>query len=284
MTERKADLLLFTAAVLWGSSYVFSDILLVDGLSTLQIMAVRFCMAAAGISAVFNKRLFGNFSKDAVKCGATIGIMHFFGIMLELKGLELSPASKAGFLVSVNVIFVPVLMWLVGKNKPKARLALCAVSTFFGVALMSLKSNMTIGVGELMLLAAGFLYAASTVALVILSKNASSIQITFVQFVAIAALSVVSLLFVHMPPVHISASAWGALIFLAAVCSVFCYILKNWAIKFTSATKGTIILSTEGIFTAILSGIILHQMLTPRMIAGAAIIFASVLYAELCCG
>jgi drug/metabolite transporter (DMT)-like permease len=281
MTEKKADMLLLLAAVVWGSSYVFSNILLDDGLPSLQIMALRFLLSCIGMILVFNKKLFAGFSPDAVKCGVAIGVSHFCGLLLELKGIELSSASKAGFLVSTNVIFLPFLIWIVFKKRPKTSIIFCTITTFFGIGLLSLKSDITFNLGDFLLVVAGLMYAISTAALLKLAKNASRIQITFFQFVSITLLSAVFLIFTGGVKLNISAESWGSLIYLAATCSILCYILKNWALKFTSATRGTIILSTEGIFTAILSAIILREMMTPRMIIGALIIFGSIIYAEL---
>ena len=68
-----------------------------------------------------------------------------------------------------------------------------------------------------------------------------------------------------------------ALLEQAGIPTVACFIIKNIAIRYMDPVRCTMILSTESVFCAIVSWLLLREVMTPRMLLGAALIFAGVL-------
>ena len=57
--------------------------------------------------------------------------------------------------------------------------------------------------------------------------------------------------------------------------------IKNITIRYMSPVRCSLILSTESVFCAILSAIILHERITLRMLFGIVLIFSGVLLEQL---
>src|SRR5699024_10078655 len=74
---------------------------------------------------------------------------------------------------------------------------------------------------------------------------------------------------------------WYAIIYLAIFSTTIAYVCQNWAFQYTTATRAAIILSTEALFGTIMSVLILHEVLSGRMIFGAILIMLAILIAEL---
>lgn len=81
-------------------------------------------------------------------------------------------------------------------------------------------------------------------------------------------------------PTSIEKEGMLSIVYLAIFSTVIAYLCQNIAYKHTSATKGAIILSMESFFGMAFSVLFLHELLTGRMIAGAALILLAILLAE----
>ncbi|CAM9089866.1 unnamed protein product [Scytosiphon promiscuus] len=74
----------------------------------------------------------------ATRAGAELGLWLFLGGTVQVWGLELTSASRAGFLVQLTTVFVPVLEAFLGRRKLKPQVWFaCALATV-GVAMVSL--------------------------------------------------------------------------------------------------------------------------------------------------
>ena len=64
-------------------------------------------------------------------------------------------------------------------------------------------------------------------------------------------------------------------------CTVLGFSAQLWAQKHTSANHAAILFTLEPVFAALTSYVVLHERLSSRTLAGAALIFAAILLAEL---
>ena len=73
----------------------------------------------------------------------------------------------------------------------------------------------------------------------------------------------------------------GGLLYLAVFSTTVAYLLQNSGQKYLSASTSAILLSMESVFGALFSVIFLKDVLTGKMLAGCALMFAAVLLSEL---
>ncbi|CAM9817987.1 unnamed protein product, partial [Hapterophycus canaliculatus] len=82
----------------------------------------------------------------ATRAGAELGLWLFLGGTVQVWGLELTTASRAGFLVQLTTVIVPVLEAFLGRRKLKPQVWFaCALATV-GVAMVSLGGVLPPGV------------------------------------------------------------------------------------------------------------------------------------------
>ena len=65
------------------------------------------------------------------------------------------------------------------------------------------------------------------------------------------------------------------------VSTTICYLLQTACQKYVDETKAAIILSMESVFGTLFSILLLHEVITPRMVAGCTVILAAVIISNL---
>ncbi len=109
-TSHRGILLLLLTTLLWGTSFSLLKYLISD-LSPAMILAVRFTIAAVAF-APWLRRL----NPALIRAGVLLGCLYFAECSSALIGLETISANRSAFIVSLNVILVPLLGTLVGQK------------------------------------------------------------------------------------------------------------------------------------------------------------------------
>lgn len=274
MSQRNASLLLLAASAMWGSSFVASKHCINSGMLQFEIVFWRFALGTLLTALVFRRQL-RHPTRSAVRTGAALGLLTVLTFTLEMFGLAVTDASKASFLTATNIVMMPFLYALFFRVRPSRRSLLAAALAMAGVGLLSLTEGFgRVAPGDLLLLLDAATYGLNSILLMKLAGEDSRVQISFFQFLTTAACMGVLTLFQGTGGARTATAALSVL-YLAAVPTVLCYLIKNFTLQYLGPVRCTLILSTESIFCALLSALLLGERMTPRMLAGVALI---------CCG
>ena len=102
-----------------------------------------------------------------------------------------------------------------------------------------------------------------------------------VQMITVFVLSAVSLLIFGENDLQVTTQGWLSVLYLGVISTTVCYLLQTACQKYVDETKAAIVLSMESVFGTIFSIIILHEVITLRMVIGCAIILAAVIISNL---
>ena len=100
MSTKKANLILTTCSMAWGTSYIFMK-LGIEGLSPLMLMALRTGIAFLILVLIFFKRLL-KVNKRLLLYSAITGFLLFTNLTPILYGLNTITASQSGFILSTT--------------------------------------------------------------------------------------------------------------------------------------------------------------------------------------
>lgn len=278
MGKYKGELLMLITAVMWGSGFVGMAMGL-EYLTVFQLMAGRFILATVLLALVFHKKL-KLITKNVLWKGATLGAILFFAFTLQTWGLEYTTPSKNAFLTAINVIIVPIIAYLIYKRKIDRFESLAAVLAVVGIGFLSLQGSMTINIGDMLSILCAVAFAFDIFYTNVFVKTEDALALTIVQFATAAVLGVIGVVVLGEVPTHIEPEAAYILVYLAVFCTLIAYACQNVGMQYANPTKSAIILSTEALFGTIFSVIILHEMLTGRMIFGCVLIFIAIIFAE----
>ncbi len=274
--EQKATVLLFLAAFMWGSSFVGSKICLNAGMKPFETVFYRMAIGTVGMAIIFHKEL-RHFSRESLTAGGLLGLVTSLIYTAEMFGISMVETTKASFLTSTNIVMMPFLCALFFKTKPAVRSFVAAFVTVCGVAVMNFTGgeSFSLALGDLLLLCAGFLYAMSSIVASKFGRNSSTVQMTFLQMLVTMIYTGIFTLFEDRvgtyPP-----QAIGAVLYLAIGPTLICFLMKNYALQYVSPLRCALVLSTEGVFCALLSVAILHDRVTVKMLIGILLIFAGI--------
>ena len=274
--EQKSVVLLFLASLMWGSSFVGSKICLNAGMLPFETVFYRMVLGCAFLAVLFRKEL-RHFSREALTGGVLLGIVTSMTYTVEMFGISLVETTKASFLTSTNIVMMPFLCALFLKTPLSLRSFLAAFVTISGVAVMNLTDgeSFSIARGDSLLLLAGLLYATGSIVAARFGRDVSPVQMTFLQLFVTMIYTGIMMLFEgrcgSYPP-----QAVGAILYLAVGPTFICFLIKNYALHYLAPLKCTLILSTEGVFCALLSLLILHDHLTVKLVLGILLIFTGI--------
>ena len=279
MKQYIGDGMLLITAIVWGSGFVVTAIAL-EYLTAYQVMAGRFILAAIILSLLFGKK-FKTFTKSVIWKGAILGTILYIGFALQTVGLEYTTPSKNAFLTAVNVVIVPLIAYMVYKRKVDRYETIGSIITLIGIGFLSLQGSMTISIGDALSLACAVAFAFDIFYTNHFVKKEDALSLTIVQFITASFIAVIAVLIQGDIPTTFEKEALYSIIYLAVFSTTIAYVCQNIAFQYTTATKGAIILSLESFFGMLLSVLFLHEVLTGRMIIGAALIMIAILITEL---
>lgn len=284
-TKKVASIVgLFVVAIIWGSTFTANKIVL-NTLTPMSLMAVRFTLAFVIMSVIFRKR-FNGLKFNDLKGGILCGISLFLAFILQTYGLLYTDAGKQAFLSGAYVIAVPFLTWFAFKKKPSLKVYLGTIICFFGIALISLQSGFKIEFGDLLTLISSLFFAAQIVIAGYFVKSEDPAVMSTVQFGVMGGLSFATALLIGdyaflSITKNIFAISSVSLIYLGVVGTAVAYYLQILCQKYANPTTTSIVLSLEAVFGSILAVVILGEVFTMKMILGAVAILVAILISEL---
>ena len=276
--QLKADFAMLVVTMFWGSSYLFMKLGLMD-IHVLNLIAMRFGIAFLLSGAIFYKRLL-KVDKSTFYRGMILGILLFFVFVAITYGMQYTSATHAGFLVSLAVVFVPILASTMTGQKIQIRVIVSVCAAILGVALLTLNDKFRINPGDILCILGAILYAVHIIVTSVFTRTANAITMGTVQLGFTGLLGLFFGMFFGGSQLPSTPNAWVAVLALSILCSAFGFIVQTVTQKYTPPTHTGLIFSTEPVFTVIFAYFFQGETLSPRGIAGAFIVLLSVIFAE----
>jgi drug/metabolite transporter (DMT)-like permease len=276
---RRAEGILFLMTLVWGTTFTFSKILL-DEMSPLQAIALRFLLSAIILGVLFGRSIFPLTTRQ-LRPGAILGVLLFAGFAVQNIGLGLTTASKSGFLTALTVVFVPLLQIGIEHKSPHWGNIAGALVVAAGLWMLTTPEGSAFNLGDALTLACALAFSFYMIYLDIFSGMGSVLQLTFVQ-VAVNAILAVMISMIVDPPLHaVSGGAVATVIYLTVFATVLTTLGQTRFQKDTTPTRAAIIFSGEPVIAAIVAAFVLHERLGSMGILGGALILIGILLSEL---
>lgn len=275
LASRRVDLLLLLVAVVWGSGYLAAKTLTgVVGVPV--ILSLRFLITAIALGAWWWLLTRCVPSRREVATGIVLGATQAGVLVLETYGIADTSATNAGLIISLTVVFTPLMEAAAAKVPVPRAVFVAGVVAVAGVCLLvsgdGLQAPRT---GDVLVLGAALVRSIHVTALAGLTRGRqfSSVNLTLVQAVVCA------VVFTAADPSGVVAAVrtftpaqWSAVLYLGLGCSMFAFVVQTWAIRRTSASRASLLMGT-GLIWAVAIGISFgNDTLTLVAAAGAVLI------------
>lgn len=271
--------MILLVTLFWGTSYSFMKIGL-DTLEPFNLIAWRFGVAFLAAGFLFRKKI-RHADRKAVQYALLLGTLLFGVFVCIIFGLRNTSTSNAGFLMSMTVIFVPVLTALFLKIKPDKRLIAGIAIAVAGIALLTLKPHAAVQSGDALCILAALFFAVHIIVTGRAAKHADSITVGVLQLGFAALLGVVFSFLFEQPTLPHTAAGWLSILALGILCSAIGFVLQAIAQKYTSPTHTGLIFALEPVVTAFFGICFMKETLTVQGYIGAGLVLAGVAVCEL---
>ena len=286
-----AHILLLGVVAVWGATFVLIKDAL-DDASPLLFNLLRMTLAAIALALV-NRRHLRQIPRSTLIAGAIVGFFLAAGYQFQTAGLARTTAAKSAFITGLVVVFVPLLTAIPalrpsGTHAPRWTALLGAILAFIGLLFLTNPPGTTaaniftsIGIGDLLTLICALAFAGHLLSLAHTSSRIpipqlSTLQVAFAALVMLLTLPLGGRLYLHLTPRLITALAITSLLATAAA-----FTIQSWAQQHLPATHTALLLTLEPVFAWLISFLFLHERLSQRSLAGAALILTGILITEL---
>ena len=283
--RRRAELLLFSITVIWGSTFVITKGLLEEN-SPFFYSGIRFTIAALIVFLLFPRRCL-NVPAQTLRHGAVLGLLLYAGFILQTVGIRLTTASKAAFFTGMLVPLTPLVHFAAQRifHTTRRRLTLGNILgvglAAFGLYLLTSPAGSELNSGDALNLACAFFFAAFIVYLDAVPADTDKLQLTFIQFLSCGAAGLLCALPAEKITVSISTASVSSFAYLTVFATVITMWIQNRFQSDTTPTRAAVIFAVEPVVAAICGYVFRGELLGEVGVIGAAVIFAGLLLSEL---
>jgi len=243
-------------------------------------LSVRFTIAFIVFMLFFGRRIIGSLKSVEPKVYLPAGICMATAYITCNLALSWTSATNVGFLMSLPVIFAPILALLIYKVKYRLIHIPVQIVVVIGLYLLCFDGEkLVFGKGEITALITAISIAGALVFGEESLKQLDAVAVSAVQAGITALISLpCALIFENTEIlVHVTIPAWLVVLYLAIFCTNIAYMLQNSALKYISASTVSMLQCTQPILTAIISYLLLREKLSTLGIIGAAIIILCII-------
>lgn len=195
--------------------------------------------------------------------------------------LDLAPATTVGFLISLPVLFTPILTAVVSRRPYELRRLPVQLALTVGLFLLCCgDSGFSFGPGEALGLFDAFCLAGALVFGERALREIDAAVLSSMQAVVTFVISAAgALLFDELSVLSgVQGEAWCVVLYLALGCTVLAYLLQNHAVAHLSAGTVSMLQCTQPILTALISFLLLGETVSPPGLLGGAVILLALLF------
>jgi len=282
-----ADFGLLAVAFIWGTTFVIVQ----DAIATIPPLAFngwRFLIAALFL--YIGYRLFSKSksppSWGVIKSGTLLGVLLFIGYSTQTVGLLYSSSSKIAFITGLSVVLVPLFAWLILRHTPKWTAIIGVVLSTIGLYLIAMLNTTTINRGDILALICALAFGLHIVVTDRVTRSYSSAQLTVVQLLVVAILSLLTnsgvqglkMTFSIAPFTHLN--VLFACLFTALFATACAYFLQTSLQRFTLPTHVGIIFIMEPVFAGLTAAFWQHESMNLSAKIGAILIVCGMIFSE----
>lgn len=278
MKNRKlfGSVMLFIATLAWGLSYSIQSI----SSENLGTFTVVFFKGLGGLSLlpllIINKH---RLTFKEVLCGMAIGTAAFMGCILQQLGIENSTISKASFITSLYIIFVPLMERISGKKISK-KIMISVGIALLGLYFLCFSKAETFGIGDLYLLICSVFFALQIILIDRFTRIYDPLALTFLAQSTVSLYSGIIMLIFEKPTMDAVMTSIVPLLYIVFVSGTMAQTFQVVFQKDVGASLSSLIMSFESVFGALFGWIVLSQNLSIREIFGCILVFIAIMIAE----
>jgi drug/metabolite transporter (DMT)-like permease len=278
--------LLLTAAMIWGFAFSAQRVGM-RYVGPFLFNGARFLLGALAVLPFYLFRRRRPLPEPAPSMGRwaavagclAIGVVLFFAANLQQFGLVYTTAGKAGFITGLYVVLVPLIGLLRGRPIGAA-IGFSALLCAGGLYLLTVAGGFSIELGDGLVLVGAFFWALHVHLVSWLAERMRPSAVAVAQFAVCGVLSLgASLVLEHSAAIDLLRAALP--VAYAGLVSVgIAYTLQIVGQRRMDPSRAGILLSLEAVFGVLGGGLLLHEVMTARMLLGCGLMLLGMVLSQ----
>ncbi|WP_391087065.1 EamA family transporter [Vibrio sp. NH-UV-68] len=275
--EQKATWILIATTALAGLGWIFSK-QAIQGLPPFGFVGLRFLVASICLLP-FSIKFFNQLNVKLVMQALGGGAILALALLSWVYAISISETLGEGaFIVSLSMIIVPIIAWLLFKDRPKRAFWLSMPIAVSGLAMLSLTEGWNSSSGQLWFLVNAFLLALHFNINSKLAQQLPVLLLTCIQLFTTGVIALAASLLFETFPQHIDASIWGWFALSAILATSLRYVMQTLGQKGCNPANAALIMLLEPIWTVILSIAWYGEQLSGNKLIGCALILLALIF------
>ena len=281
-------LVAFATVAIWGSTFVSTKVLMLNGLSPAQIFTLRFLIAYVMMLAVYHSRLWADSWRDELKMmllGISGGSLYFLS---ENEAMNFTSTTNTSLIVCSCPLFATLLVRLVYRSTTRISIMQLGGSllAFAGMVIVVLNGRFVLHLsplGDALAFTACLSWSVYSLLMKWVSAKYGAAFITRkVFFYGVLTILPYYIFYPTLPTAAVLTKpvVVGNLAFLGCLASMICFLTWNWCISKLGAVKATNWVYFNPITTMIFASWVLGEKITPYFLAGATCILLGMFVAD----
>ena len=280
----------FAIVAIWGSTFVFTKMLLLYGLSPAQIFTLRFIIAYvlllgySLLTAGTRFRLFADTWRDELLMfglGVSGGTLYF---LTENSSMNFTTTTNTSLIVSLSPLVATALISIFYKTERLSRIRMLGtLMAALGVVIVVLNGHFVLHLsplGDSLAFSAALCWGVYSLLMIPANAKYDTVFITRKVFIY-GLLSMIpyfllipgeAAVFTFQSVLHLPSSIVINLLFLGCVASMLCFLAWNWVMKKLGAVVATNYVYFNPVTTIVFAWLILSEQITVYFLLGTLLI------------
>ncbi len=299
MNRFRADLVLLLVALIWGSAFAvqrvatqYFDIYTFNGLRFILggLILLPFSVlnpskkvdlsAHESSSASYSARIKTVFDQKSVLFILAAGLVLFAGSSLQQAGLQYTTAGNAGFITTLYVVLVPIILVLFMHEKISWVAWLAAGIAIVGSLLLSTGGRLHLSTGDALEMAGAIMWALDVILVSRAMQHMQVLTFSVGHYLSAGVLCMAISLWRHGSLAGLQ-GGWWTIVYIGVLSTAVGYTLQALGQKYAPASDAAILLSMEAVFAAVAGFIFLGESMLPVQLVGCGMILAAVILTQL---
>lgn len=274
VSSTRVTLVLILTTFLWGGSFVANKIGFRE-VPPVTFMFLRFALATLIMGGYCLKRLPG-MNREIVRRGAIVGLALAATNLSFVVGLFGTTASRAGFLNNLFVLLIPLICFLLWRERVDRWNLAGIVLALAGLWQLARGGAAGFSRGDLLSTVCALFISLHIILVSRVLRDEDVYLVSLVQFATVAVIGGILVAVLPWQPFQVGPVAAGALLYCAVFPTVICFTLQNSFQRYTTPTKAGLIYTLDPVWSMLGGVLLLGERLSGREWLGCALIFGAV--------
>lgn len=279
LSAKAPQIALILITIIWGGSFLTVQYGL-NFSSPIMFVAFRFMAAAIAVSLISWKYL-KDFNRQEFIAGALIGLVIAIGYGTQTVGLQTISSSESAFLTALYVPLVPILLWLLFRQKPHIMTWLGVVLAFIGLVFLTENGfkQIHLNYGQILTLLGSIAIALE---IILIGYFAGKVNVRRVTVIQLAFASLFCFILTpFLGETQLPDFQWQLIAVLCGlgIASACIQLVMNWAQQSVDSAQAAIIYAGEPVWAA-LFGRIAGERLPIIALFGGLLVVLGVIVSE----